>query len=37
MNSIWSEMKTDLLNKEYLDAEDIFLKVLSETYRYIHI
>ena len=34
MNSIWSEMKTDLLNKEYLDAEDIFLMVLSETYRY---
>jgi len=34
MNSIWSNMKTDLLNKEYLDAKDIFLKVLSETYRY---
>ena len=34
MNTIWSEMKTDLLNKEYLDAEDIFLMVLSETYRY---
>lgn len=33
MNSIWSKYKEDLVDKEYLDAEEIFLKVMSESCR----
>ena len=34
MNSIWNDYKEDLLEKEYLDAEEIFIAVFSETYRH---
>ena len=34
MSSIWCDYKEDLIEKEYLDAEEIFIAVFSETYKH---
>ena len=34
MSSIWCDYKEDLIEKEYLDAEEIFIAVFSETYQH---
>ena len=34
MGSIWSDYKEDLISKEGLDAEAIFLAVMSETWKH---
>ncbi len=34
MNSIWSDYKEELIEKEYLEAEEIFIAVFSEAYKH---